>query len=299
MNRLRSSASPVVLVAVALLVSALVMAVAAGCGGEAEPEPEPEPTATPEPEPTATPEPEPVETMTLTLYFTRGEKLGVGAHEVPETQAVARAAMEELLAGPDSREMAAGLGTEIPEGTTLNGISISDGVATVDLSSEFESGGGALSMQVRVAQVVYTLTRFPTVESVAFEIDGQPVEAIGGEGVMVSPPVDRADFADNTLPAILVESPAPWQKVSSPLRVTGTSNTFEATFAYEIVDQAGLVVAEGSGMATAGTGTWGTFDVTIPFDITREGIGALIVFEQSAKDGSRINLVEIPLDFVE
>jgi germination protein M len=111
-----------------------------------------------------------------------GETLGVAVREVPETVAVARAALEELLAGPTAQRPRSGLATEIPEGTRLNDVAVADGVATVDLSPEFESGGGSLSMQLRVAQVVYTLTRFPSVESVAFMIDGQPVEAIGGEG---------------------------------------------------------------------------------------------------------------------
>ena len=45
--------------------------------------------------------------------------------------------------------------------------------------------------------------------------------------------------------------------------------------------------------ATSGTGTRGTFEFTVPFEF--DGVGELIVFESSAKDGSRINLVEIPL----
>ncbi|MDT8434308.1 MAG: GerMN domain-containing protein [Anaerosomatales bacterium] len=260
-------------------------------------EPAVEPTATPEPgEPAEPAEPgEPEGTSELTIYLVRGETLGVTIREVPGTVAVARAALEELLAGPSDLDDEAGLTTAIPEGTRLNDVSVADGVATVDLSPEFESGGGSLSMQLRVSQVVFTLTSFPTVDAVAFMIDGQPVEAIGGEGVMVDPPVSRAVFADNTLPAILLESPGPWQEVSSPLRIIGTSNTFEATFNYEIVDPAGAIVAEGFGTATAGMGTWGTFDVTVPYEIARPGVGALIVFESSAKDGSRINLVEIPL----
>lgn len=279
---------------VAALVLALLLAssVAVGCTPRAAPE---EP---PRLEPPRPPVVEPAEpaTMESTLYFTRGETLGVAVRESDWTQGVARVAMEQLLVGPSEADQEAGLGTEIPEGTRLNDVSITDEVATVDLSSEFESGGGSLSMQLRVAQVVYTLTRFPTVTSVAFEIDGRPAEAIGGEGIVVSPPVTRADFADNTLPAILVESPAPWQTVSSPLRLTGISNTFEATLNYQLIDAVGANIADGYGMATAGTGTWGTFDVTIPFEVTREGIGALIVFEVSAMDGSRINVVEIPLD---
>ncbi|MBA3333030.1 MAG: hypothetical protein H0U30_03485 [Actinobacteria bacterium] len=47
--------------------------------------------------------------------------------------------------------------------------------------------------------------------------------------------------------------------------------------------------------ATSGTGTRGTFEFTVPFEVPFDGVGELIVFESSAKDGSRINLVEIPL----
>jgi spore germination protein GerM len=49
-------------------------------------------------------------------------------------------------------------------------------------------------MQLRVAQIVYTLTEFPIIERVRFRIDGAPVAAIGGEGVVVQPPVAREDF---------------------------------------------------------------------------------------------------------
>ena len=295
-------ASAGVRILLVLLALLLVAGFAAGCAGDGD-TPPPDGSNGEEPTDTVPPDDdseEPADATTdLYIYLVRGETLGVAMRTVPQTVAVAEAALNELLAGPTEEDVEAGLASEVPEGTELLGVSISDGVATVDLSPEFEAGGGSLSMQLRVAQVVFTLTRFPTVDTVAFEIDGAPVEAIGGEGVVVSPPVSRAAFADNTLPAILVESPAPWEEVSSPLRVTGMSNTFEAAFAYEVVDQAGLIVAEGSGMATAGTGTWGTFDVTIPFEITREGIGSLIVFEYSAKDGSRVNLVEIPLRFAE
>jgi germination protein M len=296
MRLYRAHAGVVVRVARVAIALVLVLAVAGACTRDTtpieRPVPQPEPTVTPEPE-------EPEATTEFTVYLIRGETLGVAVREVPETVAVARAALEELLAGPTLLDTEAGLVSEIPEGTRLNDVSVAEGVATVDLSSEFESGGGSLSMQLRVAQVVFTLTRFPTVESVAFMIDGTPVEAIGGEGIMVSPPVTRAAFADNTLPAILVETPAPWQEVRSPLRLTGMSNTFEATLNYEVVDASGLIVAEGFGTATAGSGTWGTFDLTVPFDITRPGVGALIVFESSARDGSRINLVEIPLHMAE
>ena len=95
-------------------------------------------------------------------------------------------------------------------------------------------------------------------------------------------------------PAILVESPLPFQAVSSPLRVTGTANTFEATFEYDLLDPAGKVLSHHFETATSGSGTRGTFDFTIRFEAPN-GLGKLVVYERSAKDGSRIHVSEIPL----
>ena len=114
--------------------------------------------------------------------------------------------MESLLAGPTPREQAAAVGSQIPAGTQLLGLTVDDGVATVDLTSEFESGGGSASMNMRIAQVVYTLTQFPTVKGVLFELDGQRVDVLGGEGVIVDEPVTRKNYRD-LLPAILVVDP--------------------------------------------------------------------------------------------
>ena len=74
---------------------------------------------------------------------------------------------------------------------------------------------------------------------------------------------------------------------------TGTANTFEANFQYELEDDTGRVVAENFVTATSGTGTRGTFEFDVAFDV-EEGVGTLVVFESSAKDGSRINIAEIP-----
>lgn len=63
----------------------------------------------------------------------------------------------------------------------------------------------------------------------------------------------------------------------------------------ELTDWDGRIVAQKQVMATSGSGTRGTFDVSMFYTVDRAGNGALIVFEESAKDGSRINLEEIPL----
>ncbi|MGH3065940.1 MAG: Gmad2 immunoglobulin-like domain-containing protein [Gaiellaceae bacterium] len=244
----------------ALLTVALVLLVA-GCGGDGE-------SSTTETGTTTAP----AETTAARVYFLREGKVWPVLRELEQTDAIAQAALDELLAGPTAQEGAdVQFTTALPDDVDGVVASVEDGVATVELSVDLPDEP--------LAQVVYTLTQFVTVESV--DIQGNTLT--------------RADFEDLT-PAILVESPLPFEEVASPLRVTGTANTFEATFSYELTDTDGLIVDENFVTATSGTGTRGTFDFTTkPFTVPFDGVGALIVFERSAEDGSRINLVEIPL----
>jgi spore germination protein GerM len=233
-------------------------------------------------------------TTTVRVYFLRDEKVGPAGRTVAKTGAPAKAAMEELLKGPSASDDAAGLQTVIPAGTKLNDVTIEEGVATVDMSSSFGSGGGSLSIQGRVAQVVYTLTQFPTVNGVSFELDGVAVTALGGEGLVLDHPQTRADWEGFT-PAILLESPLPGDAITSPFHVTGTANTFEATLRIRLTSPDGTVLADGFATATSGSGTRGTFDETLTFTTTAHGAATLRLFESSAKDGSEINVVEIPV----
>jgi hypothetical protein len=121
-----------------------------------------------------------------------------------------------------------------------------------------------------------------------------PVDVFGGEGIILDHPMNRTDYEELS-PAILVESPTWGDSVQSPMRITGTANVFEAVFRINVVDSDGLIIADQVVTATSGTGTRGTFDVTIPFTVDRAGLGALIVFAESPKDGSQIDVVEIPL----
>lgn len=282
----------------ACLAAALAL-LAAGCGGENVDGEAPATTGTAPPSSTEEPgttEAPPAERTAFLVYFARGERIGVASRSVAKTAGVGAAALTALLAGPSGDESRdAGLGSEIPAGTRLLGLSIEGGIATVNLSREFESGGGSLSMLLRVAQVVFTLTQFPTVERVRFALEGEPVGAVGGEGVVVDPPVGRADF-EGQAPAILVESPAPFEPVTSPLRIRGSANVFEATFGAELADDSGRVLAEKVVTATSGTGERGTFDAELSFAPGAPGRLVLTVFTYSAKDGSRQDAVEIPLE---
>jgi germination protein M len=242
---------------------------------------------------TSTTTEEPADETEVRAYFLRDEKVGPVAREATGDD-VAADAMEGLLAGPTEEEEELGFGSTIPAGTELLGVSVDEGIATIDLSDEFGSGGGSASMQGRVAQVVFTLTQFPTVDSVLFELEGEPVDALGGEGLVLEEPQSREGWEDLS-PAILVEAPLPFAEVTSPLRITGTANTFEAAFRVNVTDGDGLIVYDEPAMATSGTGTRGTFDISATFEVPRPGVGSVIVFEESAQDGSQINIVEVPI----
>ena len=238
----------------------------------------------------------------VSVYLLRGEALGVGEARTVETSGVLAGALRALLAGPTDFEREIGLTTAIPDGTELLGVELDGDTARVDLSETFGSGGGSASMQARVAQVVHTATQLDGVERVRFLIEGEEVESIGGEGVMVDEPIGRSAFEiggafgdAGLVPSILLEEPRPGDEIESPVRLTGSANVFEAVFRVEIVDGEGLIVAEERVMATSGTGTPGTFDVTVDFEPQRPGLGAIVTFVLSAKDGSREDVTEVPV----
>ncbi|HEY4189376.1 MAG TPA: Gmad2 immunoglobulin-like domain-containing protein, partial [Candidatus Limnocylindrales bacterium] len=184
--------------------------------------------------------------------------------------------------------------TDVPDGTRLLGLSIKDGIATVDLSAEFESGGVRASILGRLAQVVYTLTQFPTVDGVTFELDGAPVTVFGGTGIVLDHPVGRDDYTDQ-LPAIFMDRPAWGAALGHPGRVSGLANVFEATFRVRLTDAKGAVVVDRQVMASCGTGCWGTFKVDLAYTVASGQYGTLRVYDRSAKDGSPENVTEYPV----
>ena len=136
-----------------------------------------------------------------------------------------------------------------------------------------------LSGGTGLAEAVYTLSQF------------DPLKPVAVRGRRYT----RSDFED-AMPPILVESPLPLETVHGPaLHASGTANTFEATFNYELRDPDGKVVAHHFVTATSGSGMRGTFDFTAPFTIHRSGMGKLVVFELSAENGKRIHFAEVPL----
>ncbi|WP_433269872.1 Gmad2 immunoglobulin-like domain-containing protein [Micromonospora vinacea] len=238
----------------------------------AEPTPPP-PNGPPRPSAAAsavTRRPDPV---TIELWYVRAGQLVPTRRTRPATVATSRLALTELATGPSPAEAATGMTTLLPAGVEVT--RIADGVATLRVPSS----GDPATRRLREAQVVWTLTQFPTVRQV--RLDG-------------ATPVDRADYAD-LLPPIVVTGPIPGERVSAPLVVTGTATVFEATVSVRVLDAAGREVATGFGTASCGSGCRGGYRVVIGLRTAREQMGTVEVYEVSAENGARINTVAVPV----
>ncbi len=214
---------------------------------------------------------------------------------IPETDSPASAAINLLIEGPtaDERASVPELGSAVPAGTMLLGVEQEGDLVTVNLSREFESGGGSFSVMGRLAQVVYTVTQFPGAERVAFELDGEPVTVFSGEGLVIDGPVGR-DTYQGFLPAIFVDGPAYGSPVSNPMEVSGIAAAFEGRFNYTLTDSEGMIIAEGSAQTDNGMG-WGSFAFSISYQVPGAQLGTLEVFDYSAKDGTREAIRQYPV----
>ena len=102
-----------------------------------------------------------------------------------------RETMEALFSGPSGFEKIAGVYSEIPPETKLLGIKEDENSYTINISEEFEFGGGADSMKVRVKQLVTTATQAAGDKDVYLEIEGKRAEYVGGEGIIILQPLKR------------------------------------------------------------------------------------------------------------
>ncbi|MEU8165259.1 Gmad2 immunoglobulin-like domain-containing protein [Micromonospora sp. NPDC049004] len=226
----------------------------------------------PAPTATATHRSDPV---TIELWYVRNGLLVPTRRTRPATVTTSRLALTELAAGPTPAEAATGMVTLVPAGVEVT--RITDGVAT--LGPVASGDDAAQRRRLREAQVVWTLTQFPTVRLVRF-----------GSGAALG----RADYPDLLAP-IVVTAPSVGDRVSAPLTVTGTADVFEATVSIRVLDAAGREVATGFGTASCGSGCRGAYRLVVGWRTAREQHGTIEVYEVSARDGARVNTVAVPV----
>lgn len=141
-----------------------------------------------------------IPTRKATLYFVIIDADGgVIRKEVTREIAVTDSPLSEtlntLFKGTNTAEDKKGLRSLIPGGTRLISAIVKDGVATLNMSDEFQFNQYGIEGYLgQLSQIVFTATAFPTVKSVQFLIEGQRHEYLGAEGVWIGTPLSRDKF---------------------------------------------------------------------------------------------------------
>jgi hypothetical protein len=140
-----------------------------------------------------------------------------GTPQAVGLQTRAEAALRLLFAEPDGL-VASTFSSAIPKETKLRHLDYADNQVTVDLSSDFAAPATG-SGELRLGQVVWTLTRLIPTASVKVTVEGKPASAIGA---------DRFDAAKSwrrTTPPINDLFTGLWpQRLGSPNRLTFARN---------------------------------------------------------------------------
>jgi germination protein M len=233
-------------------------------------------------------------TVTLGVWLQRGAHMWLTKRTLPATPRVATAAITALLAGPSSAERAAGVSTAIPAGTRLQRISIDSGVATVSLTAQIGAGAGAPSVRMRLAELTYTVTQFPSVQAVRLQVNGRLVHFLTADGVPVPIPLQRWQFRA-LMPTITVWSPQIGSSVSSPALIMGTANVFEANVHVAILNAAGKVIARTVVTASCGSGCRGNYSLHLAYTVPHDMPGSIVLSNISARTGKPVNLQRVPV----
>jgi spore germination protein GerM len=133
--------------------------------------------------------PEDPDTEEVKLYWVVGQSLRTETRRIPKTDAIEKAALDELLWGP-APQNTAGFTTALPSSeevlgfagrtagwgprVTLSELRVADGTAQADFSQELRAyGGGSQRASLIHAQITRTLSRFPHIRDAQITIAGE------------------------------------------------------------------------------------------------------------------------------
>lgn len=133
----------------------------------------------------------------------------------------------------------------------------------------------------------------PTDDTVS-EPDDSPEEPVVEEPDEPSETPSTPSQSDN----IRVATPTSNELVTSPITISGEARVFEGTVNIRVTNKDGLVLIEEFATAHApDVGQFGPFSIKIFYDFDTTNEGFVEVFNYSARDGSKENLVKIPVTF--
>lgn len=169
-------------------------------------------------------------------------------------------------------------------------------VAVLAAGCATEDAGPGIAAPDDTVTVTVTETVTPTTAEPTPTDTPSPTETAASDPIpQTSVCAEVKEAGGESLAFVFVEQPLPGADVTSGFEVVGCSNSFEATFEWELLDAEGSELASSFGTASCGTGCVGDFSFTVDYTVAELQVGTLRVFTRSAEDGSIQDLNAIPL----
>ena len=129
----------------------------------------------------------------VAIYYTNANngELEKVIKTVPPESNKLNFALKELVNGPSFKERNQGLSSEIPKGTKILNIITRDKSIIIDLSNEFQYGGGTESQYTRLNQLIKTVVNLKLNKPVYLYLNGEQADVIGGEGILINQPLNE------------------------------------------------------------------------------------------------------------
>jgi hypothetical protein len=112
------------------------------------------------------------------------------------------------------------------------------------------------------------------------------------------PKDDRQTETKSASGNIIISMPHPNDQISSPVKVAGKARVFEAALTVRVLSEDGKELGKANIMASQGAPEFGDFSVQVNFKKPANvSTGFVEAYSESAKDGSHINVVRVPVRF--
>ena len=240
------------------------------------------------------------ETISIPVYYIKDNGTDTyivrEVHEIPKTESLAKASLEELISGEIQTE---GASRQLPSNTEILGINISDGKCIVDFSEEvLDMNVGASGEAMAIQAIVNTLTEYSSIDQVEFWVENSKEKAndwwghVGLDGMELTRQMSMV-----WEPEIWIEEPKEGQAIGDKLRVKGSMIVFESTGGYRLEDENGKVLAEGTIQGEDNEGVRSFFDFTIEIGDVETDQGNLYMYGFSGKDSSETGTVSVDIKF--
>lgn len=99
--------------------------------------------------------------------------------------------------------------------------------------------------------------------------------------------------------SLSVTAPVPNQSITSPVKVSGSSNFFEAHTSIRVKDGQGKILSQSFATAAGWMDQLYPFATYVSYEKPATANGTVEVYEASAQDGRDVNLISIPITFAD